>query len=260
MIMELELRCALLQAPLVWENPEGNRIRFSEKLATISNEVDLIVLPEMFTTGFTMHPERLDPSEGKKTIEWMQQEAHKLNAAIVGSLAFHQNGSYSNRLLFVTPNGKIWHYDKRHTFTLAGENKVYRAGVDKLIVTYKGFKICPLICYDLRFPVWARNAENYDVLLYVANWPEPRIKAWDILLKARAIENMAYCIGVNRIGEDESGHRYPGHSAVYDALGDSLRFSEREEILYATLSKNHLVTTRKHLKFLEDRDVFNLLP
>ncbi len=260
MFMELELRFALLQSPLVWENPERNRIHFSEKLASITKEVDIIVLPEMFTTGFTMHPERLDPSEGKRTIEWMQQEAHKLNAALVGSLAFHQNGSYSNRLLFVAPNRKIWHYDKRHTFTLAGENKVYRAGAEKLIVAYKGFKICPLICYDLRFPVWARNTENYDVLLYVANWPEPRIRAWDILLKARAIENMAYCIGVNRVGEDESGHRYPGHSAVYDALGDPLTFSEREEILYATLSKNHLVTTRKHLKFLEDRDVFNLLP
>ncbi|MCJ7468459.1 MAG: amidohydrolase [Maribacter sp.] len=258
--MEHELRLALLQSPLVWENPERNRKHFSEKFAAISKEVDIIVLPEMFTTGFTMHPENIDPSEGESTIDWMRRKAHNSNAAVVGSIVFHQKGTHTNRLLFVEPNGKIWHYDKRHTFTLAGEDKVYRAGSDKLIVAYKGFKICPMICYDLRFPVWARNSENYDALLFVANWPQPRIMAWDILLKARAIENMAYCIGVNRIGRDESGHQYPGHSAIYDALGKTLVYSEKEEILYATLSKNHLTTTRDHLKFLEDRDTFNLLP
>jgi predicted amidohydrolase len=260
MIMENELNLALVQSSLVWENPERNRKHFSKKFAALSKKVDIIVLPEMFTTGFTMHPENIDPSEGESTIEWMRREAQNANAAVVGSLVFYQKGSYTNRLLFVESNGKTWQYDKRHTFTLAGEDKVYRAGSDKLIVTYKGYNICTMICYDLRFPVWARNTENYDALLFVANWPKPRIMAWDVLLKARAIENMAYCIGVNRIGTDDSGHQYPGHSAVYDALGNPLVYSEKEEILYATLSKTNLTSTRNHLKFLEDRDAFNLLP
>lgn len=256
--MDTELRIALLQTALVWENPEMNRNLFSEKILGMSENVDVIVLPEMFSTGFTMDPYHIDPSESIKTVEWMQAEAHRKNAALIGSIAFYENGSYYNRLCFVAPDGKLWTYDKRHTFTLAGEDKVYTAGTKKRLVDYKGFRICPLICYDLRFPVWARNVENYDLLLYVANWPKPRINAWDSLLKARAIENMAYCIGVNRVGFDEAGHEYPGHSAVYDCLGETLVFSDKEEVLYASLSKASLLETRGRLRFLEDRDGFNL--
>ena len=256
--MENELRTALIQSPLIWENPEKNRIHFSKEISGLSEKVDLIVLPEMFTTGFTMAPHHIGPSESIRTVEWMQAEAHRGNAALIGSIAFNENGSYYNRLFFVEPKGHFKTYDKRHTFTLAGEDKVYMAGTEKLIVDYKGFRICPLICYDLRFPVWARNVEDYDLLLYVANWPGPRIKAWDTLLKARAIENMAYCIGVNRIGIDGSGHEYSGHSAVYDCLGETLAFSEKEEILYATLKKSHLTEIRRKLRFLEDRDRFSL--
>ncbi|PCJ95397.1 MAG: amidohydrolase [Flavobacteriaceae bacterium] len=257
--MSQELKIALIQSPLEWENPEGNRRFFSNKIDTISDNVDVIVLPEMFTTGFTMNPQNIDSLEGTKTLEWMQQLADKKNLALVGSIVFNEGNQYYNRLYFVAPKTTPWSYDKRHTFTLAGEDKIYTAGTSKLIVDYKGFKICPLICYDLRFPVWARNDDGYDILLYVANWPKLRINAWDALLKARAIENMAYAIGVNRVGKDINGYEYNGHSSVYNALGEQLVFSEKEEILYTTLYKDHITTTRNKLKFLDDRDMFTLL-
>ena len=253
-----KLNIALIQIPLLWENPEGNRKLISGKMESISNKTDVIVLPEMFTTGFTMTPENMDLREGEITVSWMQEKAKQHNAAVVGSIVFFENNKYFNRLFFVEPDGRVSHYDKRHTFALAGEDIVYQAGTELLIVVFKGFKICPLICYDLRFPVWARNTTDYDVLIYVANWPTPRIVAWDTLLKARAIENMAYCVGINRIGQDESGHDYPGHSAVYDALGEGLVFSEKEKIAYATLAKEHIIETRNKLRFLEDRDTFIL--
>ena len=257
--MDGELQIALVQSHLVWENPEANRNAFNEKINVISDAVDVIILPEMFTTGFTMSPSNVSESEGEKTVLWMQEIAEGKNAVLIGSIVFQENGQYYNRLFTVFPSKKYEYYDKKHTFTLAGEHKVYQAGTSKLIIDYKGFKICPLICYDLRFPVWARNVENYDVLIYVANWPKPRINAWDALLKARAIENMSYCIGVNRIGLDSLGHEYAGHSAVYDVLGESMAYSEKEETVYATLSKKHVVALRNKLKFLEDRDQFNLV-
>ena len=257
--MDKTLNIALVQSPLHWEDPEANRKMFSERLEAIPNDVDLIILPEMFTSGFTMHPENLNISEGASTIGWMKEWAGNLNAAVTGSLVFNQSEQYFNRLFFVYPDGSYKSYDKKHTFTLAGEDAAYTAGKEKVIMEYKGFKICPLICYDLRFPVWARNVENYDVLIYVANWPKPRIAAWDTLLKARAIENMAYCIGVNRIGADGLGYEYPGHSAVYDVLGIQMAYSEKEDILHATLSKEHIMATREKLKFLDDRDHFNLI-
>jgi predicted amidohydrolase len=254
--MSETLKTALVQSPLAWEDPKANRTYFSKVLSEVSPETDLIVLPEMFNTGFTMHPDRVSHEEGPKTVVWMQQKAKEADAALVGSIPFFENDGYTNRLFFVEPDGKTAIYDKRHTFTLAGEDKVYTAGTKRLTVSFRGFKICPMVCYDLRFPVWSRNTDNYDVLLYVANWPKPRITAWDALLKARAIENMAYCIGVNRIGTDEVGHEYIGHSAVYDVLGKQIAFSENEEIVYATLSKEHIASTRKKLRFLEDRDDF----
>ncbi len=253
------LKTALLQSPLFWEDPEANRTYFSKVIQNISTDTDLVVLPEMFNTGFTMNPEHVAKEEGPKTVDWMLQKAMQTNAAIVGSLPFFENDGYTNRLFFVEPNGKTSIYDKRHTFTLAGEDKVYKAGTERLLVDYKGFKICPMVCYDLRFPVWARNTEDYDVIIYLANWPKPRIVAWDTLLKARAIENMAYCIGVNRVGSDKAGHQYIGHSGVYDVLGEQIAFSEKEEIVYASLSKEHITVTREKLRFLEDRDSFDLL-
>ncbi len=253
-----KLKVALVQSQLIWENPQANRSLLEEKIKAMPTDVDLVILPEMFTTGFTMNPQNIDPSEGKITVEWMQNLAAEKNTAIMGSLAIQENSKYYNRLFFVFPTGAVATYNKKHTFTLAGEDKVYKAGKDRLVLTYKGFKLCPLVCYDLRFPVWARNTEDYDIIVYVANWPKPRIEAWDTLLKARAIENMAYCIGTNRIGLDGLDYEYSGHSGVYDVLGKQIAYSEVEEILFAILDKDHIKTNREKLKFLDDRDGFSL--
>ncbi len=257
--MQAQLKIALVQSHLIWENPIANRISFEEKIRSIPHDVDVIILPEMFTTGFTMSPENIDKSEGIQTIEWMKRMAEEVGAALVASLVFSEEGKFYNRLHFVELDGGCATYDKRHTFTLAGEHEKYESGEKKVMVDYKGFRFYPLICYDLRFPVWSRNAQNYDVLVYVANWPKPRISAWDTLLKARAIENLAYCIGVNRIGLDGLGYEYPGHTGAYDALGKQLGFSDKEEIVYVTLQKEHIENSRKKLRFLEDRDDFTLL-
>ena len=254
------LLVTIIQSHLHWENPMANRAQFSEKIKAISEKTDLVVLPEMFTTGFSMNAENLSEENKGETLQWMISEAKKHNTAITGSLIISENKTFYNRLFFVFPNGDYKSYDKRHTFTLAGEHKTYASGTERLIVDYKGFKICPLICYDLRFPVWARNTQDYDVLLYVANWPVKRTVAWDALLKARAIENMSYCIGVNRVGLDGNGHEYSGHSAVYDALGHQISTTDfdKEFIQTAVLEKEHIDTNRKHLQFLNDRDHFTL--
>ncbi|WP_435623787.1 amidohydrolase [Flagellimonas sp.] len=253
------LKIALIQSPLVWEDPDANRNAFETKIKTIPDDVDMVILPEMFTTGFTMSPDHIDSSEGLRTLEWMQSMARKHQTAVVGSVVFQEEGKNYNRLYFAKPDGEFAEYDKRHTFTLAGEHEKYEAGSHRLMIDYKGFRFCPMICYDLRFPVWSRNTEDYDVLIYVANWPKPRIAAWDALLKARAIENMAYCIGVNRVGLDGLGYEYVGHSAAYDVLGEQLAFSTEEEILYVTLDKEHIQKNRDKLRFLDDRDGFTLL-
>jgi predicted amidohydrolase len=257
--MEGQLHLALLQAPLVWEDPVANRVVFANIIKELPGETELIILPEMFTSGFTMNPSSLDDTEGPKTLEWMQLQASSAGAAICGSIVFAEGKKYFNRLFFVYPDGHFRTYDKRHTFTLAGEDKVYTAGKEKCVLEYKGFRICPMICYDLRFPVWSRNTADYDMIIYVANWPAPRLLAWDTLLRARAIENMAYCAGVNRIGTDDLGHVYAGHSAVYDSLGEVVAFSEEEGVLFACVKKEHLKKTRGKLRFLDDRDTFNLV-
>ncbi len=258
--MAQKLNTALLQADLVWEDAAANKEQFERRIMELSADVDLIILPEMFTTGFSMNAEALaEPVKGA-SFEWMRSMAAKRDAAVTGSIIVLDNGKYYNRLYFVYPDGSFEKYDKRHTFTLAKENETYDAGKERLIVTYKGWRICPLICYDLRFPVWARNTEDYDLLVYVANWPAPRIHAWDTLLKARAIENMSYCIGVNRVGKDGNDHAYIGHSAAYDSLGKAVSDENREDVsvLQVTLDKPHLTETREKLKFLQDRDSFTL--
>lgn len=254
------LNVAVIQVDLSWENSIKNRSIFSEKIEKLQDDVDLIVLPEMFSTGFSMNAENLaEPAQGP-TFQWMQKIAKDREVAVTGSLITRENNNYYNRLYFVFPDGSFKKYDKRHTFTLAKENLTYTAGKERLIVEYKGWRICPLICYDLRFPVWARNTEDYDLLIYVANWPETRIHAWDILLQARAIENMSYCVGVNRTGPDGNDYQYNGHTAVYDCLGKTL-FANNREIEFmevVTLDKTYLNETRDKLKFLQDRDSFSL--
>jgi len=253
------MKIALIQAPLLWENPKQNRNYFEDKINSIRETIDLIVLPEMFTSGFTMNPKAVAETLQGETILWLQALAKAKNSAITGSLVIEENGNFYNRLVFVLPSGAIKTYDKKHLFTLAGEDKAYTSGTQKMLIEYQGFKICPLICYDLRFPVFARNTEEYDVLIYVANWPKPRINAWDALLKARAIENMCYTIGVNRIGEDPNKHDYPGHSQVIDELGNYLIApQEIEGVFITTLNKNTLEANRQKFGFLNDRDAFTM--
>ena len=254
------MKIALIQTSLVWENPLENRSHLAQKINGFLEDVDLIILPEMFSTGFTMNPSAVAETMQGETVSWLQHLAKAKNCAITGSLIIEENGKYYNRLVFVFPNGDLKSYDKKHLFTMAGEDKVYTAGINKLIVDYKGFKICPLVCYDLRFPVFSRNTEDYDLLIYVANWPKPRVNAWDILLKARAVENMCYTIGVNRTGTDGNDHEYVGHSQVVDFLGNYLIESqETEGVFMVELDKEKLIETRSKLAFLDDKDEFQIV-
>lgn len=253
------MKVALVQSSLFWENPETNRNHFEEKINTITEKVDLIVLPEMFSTGFTMNPDGVAETMNGKTVFWMQTLAKAKKTAITGSVVIEEDGKYYNRLVFVFPSGEIKHYDKRHLFSLAGEEKIYTAGNKKIIVEYLGWKICPLICYDLRFPVFSRNVENYDILIYVANWPKTRILAWDSLLRARAIENLSYTIGVNRIENDANDIQYNGHSQIINPLGEYLvKPNEEEGIFIFELDKNVLEENRKKFNFLNDADTFEI--
>ena len=251
---------SLIQAPLVWENPFENRLYFEQKIKAISQQTDLIVLSEMFTSGFTMNPKYVAETMQGETISWLIELAKAKNAAITGSLVIQEGEHFFNRMVFVFPSGKLEYYDKRHLFTLAGEEKVYQPGKEKKIIDYYDWKICLQVCYDLRFPVFARNTEEYDLLIYVANWPKVRINAWDILLRARAVENLTYVIGVNRIGLDGNEHEYVGHSQVIDELGNYLLEPQRNEhVFHVELDKEKMLETRKKLNFLNDRDDFLLL-
>lgn len=251
------MKVTLIQSPLIWESPKENRNYFEEKINSISENIDLIILPEMFTTGFTMSPGNVAETMQGETVTWLKALAKAKKSAITGSLVIVENNNFYNRMLFVFPSGELQFYDKKHLFTLAGEDKVYTSGTQKVIVNYLDWKICLQVCYDLRFPVFSRNSEDYDLLIYVASWPKIRINAWDALLKARAIENMSYAIGVNRIGEDDNGYQYTGHSQVVDYLGHYvLEPEESESSFIVVLDKEKMLETRKNLDFLNDRDSF----
>ncbi|BCY27658.1 amidohydrolase [Flavobacterium okayamense] len=253
------MKVAILQTDLVWENPIYNRLTIESKVLSSDKKFDILVLPEMFTSGFTMNPERVAETMQGETIQWLKSLAKQKKTAIIGSLVIEEEGNYYNRLVFVTPKGEIQHYNKRHLFTLAGEEKVYTKGTEKVIFEYKDWKICPQVCYDLRFPVFARNVEDYDLLVYVANWPKVRTQAWDTLLKARAIENMSFVIGVNRVGKDANGHDYIGHSQVIDELGNELIAPfEESDLQVVSLNKKKMHETRAKLNFLNDKDEFDL--
>lgn len=253
------MKIALIQSDLYWENASENRKRFESKINQIGSGVDLVVLPEMFSTGFTMNATEVAESMDGVTILWLQSLAKQKNFAITGSLIIVENDKYYNRMLFVFPSGEIQYYNKRHLFSLAGEDKFYTNGNKKIIVEYLDWKICLQVCYDLRFPVFARNVENYDLLLYVANWPKVRTNAWDTLLKARAIENLSYVVGVNRVGFDANNYEHIGHSQVIDFLGNFiLEPQETEAVFIVELEKDSMLETRKKLDFLNDKDVFEI--
>lgn len=254
------MKIAIIQAPLVWEDSEANLRYFDSQIENLELGTDLLILPEMFSSGFTMHPERASEVMDGTAVLWMQGVCMQRKVALTGSIVIKEDGCYFNRLFFVFPNGTYQTYDKRHLFSLAGEQRKYTAGKKRLIVTYKDWKICPLVCYDLRFPVFSRNtAEVYDLLLYVANWPDQRIYAWDSLLKARSIENMAYTVGVNRVGIDMGNNQYSGHSQVLDYMGEYLIPPHiGAAVLYVKLEKANLIQARKKLAFLSDGDAFIL--
>lgn len=253
------MKIALIQSDLYWEDASKNRNNFESKINQIDSEVNLIVLPEMFSTGFTMNAVAVAETMQGETVLWLQSLAKQRNCAITGSLIIKENNQYYNRMLFVFPSGEIQYYNKRHLFTMAGEDKAYSSGTEKVIVDYLGWKICLQICYDLRFPVFARNVENYDLLIYVANWPKVRTNAWDILLKARAVENLSYVVGVNRLGIDANNYEHIGHSQVVDFLGNTiLEPQEAEDVFVVELDKNIMLETRKKLDFLSDKDAFEI--
>ncbi|MGD1839289.1 MAG: amidohydrolase [Thermonemataceae bacterium] len=256
-----DLTLTFIQTDIHWENPQANCAMLEEKIWQIEEETDLIILPEMFTTGFTMEAATWAEPMNLTTFKWMKQMAAQKRAVITGSYIVKEGEAYYNRLLWMRPDGTYDYYDKHHLFTMAGETAIYTPGSEKCIVSIKDWQICPLICYDLRFPVWSRNTPlAYDVLLYVANWPSPRINAWDTLLEARAIENLCYTVGVNRVGKDHKGMIYPGRSGIYNYKGITLaRVNEEEAIVTQTLSKAELAHFRDKFPAHQDADAFELL-
>lgn len=254
-----DLNLCLIQTQLHWQDRTANLHHF-ESLIRHVHSADLIILPEMFTTGFSMEPEQLwDDPEGS-TLEWMREMAGVSGAAITGSCIIKDQGHYYNRLYFVKPDGSFQTYDKRHLFTLAGEEKVYSPGRVRLVVEYKGWRILPLICYDLRFPVWCRNTVDADLMIFVANWPERRSMPWRSLLQARAIENMCYVAGLNRVGDDGNGVFHSGDSMVLDELGQhKLMLTPGEhDVQSVSINREKMLESRDRFSFLRDRDSFQM--
>ena len=260
------LQFSLIQGNLFWEDKEANLSMFSEKLKSIEKPTEIIVLPEMFSTGFSMHPEKFAETMDGPTIDWMRRWSFEKKAILTGSLIIEEGGNYYNRLIWMLPNGQLGYYDKRHLFAFAGEDLKYASGNKRLIASVKGWKINLQICYDLRFPVWARQQiieeenKEYDVLLYVANWPEKRNHAWKTLLSARAIENQCFAIGLNRTGEDGHNINHSGDSMVVGPLGEILYHCAYEEnIFHITLQKEEINNTRAHFPFWKDADDFKII-
>ena len=261
------MRISIVQSSLHWENPEANRAMFSEKLSALQGATDLVVLPEMFSTGFSMNAKAFAEPMNGPTMDWLRSTSKELNAAVTGSFICMEGDKYFNRLVFMRPDGQFDFYDKKHLFSLANENECFAAGRKRLTVEWQGWRICPLICYDLRFPAWSRNTAGtflngltpyYDVLIYVANWPNRRAHHWRSLLAARAIENQAFVVGVNIAGFDGNGLEYNGDSAIIDYSGESFAHipDGLEDIDTVELSLDNLRAYRQQLPFLADADSF----
>lgn len=254
-----DLKIAMVQSMLHWEKIDENLSMFTQKILPLGEEIDLIILPEMFTTGFTMNAQEVAEEMDGKGVQWMLDMAKLKDAVITGSLIIKEEDKYYNRLIWALPDGTYQYYDKRHLFSMAGEEKVFTPGKRKLVVEWKGWKICPMICYDLRFPVWARNKEGYDLLIYIACWPERRIQHWRKLLPARAIENESFVVGVNRYGDDGNGIRYNGESMLVNPMGEVMvDITYMEGITVNTLDYNEITLMRRYMPFLKDMDSFNI--
>jgi predicted amidohydrolase len=254
------LKITSFQSYLFWENIDKNLQNLGLRLNSIREKTDLIILPEMFNTGFTMNPSEFAEEMGGKTMKWMHDQARKFESVITGSLIIKEANKFYNRLIWMRPDGSYEQYDKRHLFGMGEEDKHYTAGTKKLFVELKGWKICPAICYDLRFPVWLRNKnEEYDLLLIVANWPERRSLHWRSLIPARAIENQAFVVAVNRVGHDGNEVFHSGDSMCIDPNGKVVYYKPNDEDLYTfTIHKNDLIEARNNFPFLKDADSFNI--
>ncbi len=255
----------LIQTNLHWEDKSSNLKMLEEKIGQIKEKTEVVILPEMFSTGFSMNPEQLAETMDGETVQWMKRIAAFKKIILTGSIIAKENGNYYNRLIWMLPNGQYGIYDKRHRFAFAGEDEHYAAGTKRLIAAVKGWRVNLQICYDLRFPVWARQqlhpeGPEYDILIYVANWPERRTHAWKTLLQARAIENQCYVVGLNRVGNDGNGIYHSGDSMVIDPMGEVLYTKKDEEDIFTiALNKEHLIATRNKLPFLKDADRFLIL-
>jgi len=254
-----------IQTDLFWEDKKANLEMLEKKINSIKEKTEIIVLPEMFSTGFSMQPEKLAETMEGETVQWMKRIATEKKIILTGSAIIEDGGHYYNRLIWMLPNGEYGTYDKRHRFAYADEDEHYTAGTKRLIASVKGWKINLLVCYDLRFPVWARQTTpqdglEFDVLIYVANWPESRVHAWKTLLTARAIENQCYVAGINRTGNDGKGIHYTGESMIIDAMGQALYHKKDEEDIFTvTLDKEHLSSVREKFPFWKDADKFQII-
>lgn len=260
-----DLSITFIQSNLVWKNHKANLLAFEEKMDQILESPDLIILPEMFNTGFVVEPQTIDDSAASSSLSWMQTMAKKKNAVITGSMIVEEEGKYYNRLYWVLPDGTYKSYDKRHLFSLGNEHLRFTAGEKQLIITLKGWKIKPLVCYDLRFPIWAKNKYSsgvyeYDLIIYLANWPAARSHAWKSLLVARAIENQAYAIGVNRVGKDGNGTPHSGYSGVIEPKGEwiSKEVADQDSVQTINLSADDLNTYRSKFTVGLDWDEFEI--
>ena len=252
-----DLKITLIQTEVVWEDINANITLFDEKISAIREKTDLIILPEMFTTGFSMNAGNLSQDMDGPSIRWLREKSQKINADITGSIIIKFGKKFFNRLFWAKPDGELLTYDKRHLFRFAGEEKVYSAGDKNITVKLHGWKIRPFICYDLRFPAWTRNIKNrYDIAVFIANWPEKRSMHWKSLLQARAIENQCYVIGVNRVGTDGNGLFYSGDSSIIDPLGKIIFKKHDEECTYTTVLSYHtLKEYRKTFPGWMDADI-----
>ncbi len=254
-----DLNVSLVQPDIAWENKSANLEKYDNLLKEVINP-DVVVLPEMFNTGFSMKAPDLAESMDGQSIEWLAEKAKRLQSVVMGSLIIEERGNYYNRLVWMQPDGQRHTYDKRHLFSMTEEPKYFTPGKAKLIVEWKGWKICPMVCFDLRFPVWIRNAEEYDCFIVNANWPERRSNHWRTFLQSRAIENQVYCIGVNRVGKDGNEVYFCGDSMVVDPLGEPrVHTKHSEQVLNYTLDYEEIRKIRRYMPFLKERDQFNLL-
>lgn len=254
------MKITLIQPDIIWENKLKNLEKLGELMSESPDETDIIILPEMFNTGFSMNPAYLCETPDSVTLEWMRSMTEKRHSGICGSYIVSVDNQYFNRWIFVSPDGETWNYDKRHLFSPGGENKLFAPGRNRVVFTFRGMRICPNICYDLRFPVWSRNRNDYDILINSSNWPESRRDVWITLLRARALENQSYVAGVNRIGIDGSGIKYSGDSMIIGPKGETIASGRQNEesIVSGEISLSDLADFREKFPVLNDADNFKI--